>query len=55
MSGFGLVEIDGQLIVMDGMDAMYVEAQQRGDTELMKILEHRAEVHNGGPCECKER
>ena len=40
---FGVVEIDGQRVVMDSVDAMYVRAQQRGDTELMKILEERAE------------
>jgi hypothetical protein len=48
----GLVEIDGQLIVVDGMDAMYIRAQQAGDTKLMRLLEHRAEVHNGDRCNC---
>jgi hypothetical protein len=51
---FGVVEIDGHPVVMDGMDAMYVRAQQRGDTKLMRMLEHRAEKHNGGPCFCDE-
>lgn len=51
---FGVVEIDGQQVVMSGLDAMYVRAQQAGDEKLMKILEHRSEAHNGGPCYCKD-
>jgi hypothetical protein len=53
---FGVVYFDDvPLVILDSLDAMYVNAQQCGNTELMKILEHRAEAHDGGPCHCKDR
>jgi hypothetical protein len=58
MTGWSLGVVDGphgQRMVMNGMDAMYARAQLRGDTELMKILEHRSEKHDGGPCYCEAR
>ena len=57
MSGFrfGVVEIGGCPVVLDSLEAMYVRAQQDGDEALMKILEHRAEVHQGGPCRCDDQ
>ena len=54
MSSFGVVEVGGQRLILSGMDAMYVRAQQAGDERLIKILEHRAEVHDGGPCHCEK-
>jgi hypothetical protein len=53
MAGFGVVEIGGHSVALDGLDAMYVRAQQAGDQRLMKILEHRSKDHNGGPCTCE--
>ena len=51
MAGFGLsvVDINGCAVVMNSEDAMYVRAQQAGDTELMRILEERAERKYGKP------
>ncbi len=49
---FGVVEIDGHQVIMDPLSAMYVRAQQLGDTRLMAILEHRSDVHDGGVCSC---
>lgn len=55
MSSFGVVNIGGERVVMNGMDAMYARAQQRGDTVLMEMLEHRSKEHDGGPCNCPDR
>jgi hypothetical protein len=47
MAGFGVVYIDGMPVVMNSVDAMYVRAQQAGDTKLMEILEERAKREHG--------
>lgn len=55
MASFSIGAIEspyGTLVYVDGISAMYYNAQKRGDTKLMAILEHRAEVHDGGPCFC---
>lgn len=48
----GRTEINGEVVYMNGFDAMYANAVACGNTAVMDILEHRSEAHDGGPCDC---
>ena len=50
---FGVIKVNDQQVVVDSFAAMYHRAEKAGDERLMRILRHRADAHDGGPCHCK--
>jgi hypothetical protein len=51
---FGVAEVNGRPVVVDAFSAMWIRAQQDGDEELIRVLQHRSDEHGGGPCYCGE-
>lgn len=54
---FGRIEVPGMEapVYVDAFSAMYENAKRSGNAKLVEILEHRSEVHDGGPCRCKTK